>query len=132
MIGTFASCWQYPFKVSRFAGPHIHLLSPYLFFCSYMACTGLPNAQPDHAVRMTKFARECMAKMGQLLEELKGSLGEDTGGKRQEHPHQEIFALLVYSIISYLYFVNFLDLAMRVGLHSGPVTGKSGERGASV
>jgi class 3 adenylate cyclase len=59
-----------------------------------MAATGLPDPQPDHALRMVKFARDCMVKMGLLLEELGLSLGEDT-----------------------------LDLAMRVGMHSGGVTG---------
>jgi class 3 adenylate cyclase len=59
-----------------------------------MAATGLPDPQPDHALRMAKFARDCMVKMGLLLEELGLSLGEDT-----------------------------LDLAMRVGMHSGGVTG---------
>ena len=58
-----------------------------------MAATGLPNPQPDHAVRMVKFARDCILMMGGLLEELVMSLGEDT-----------------------------TDLAMRVGLHSGGVT----------
>jgi class 3 adenylate cyclase len=60
---------------------------------SYMAATGLPNPQPDHAVRMVKFARDCNLKMRGLLEELEMSLGDDT-----------------------------TDLAMRVGMHSGGVT----------
>lgn len=60
---------------------------------SYMACTGLPNPQADHAVRMVKFARDSMARMGRLTEELSVSLGSDTK-----------------------------ELMMRVGLHSGPVT----------
>ena len=50
-------------------------------------------AQPDHAPRMVKFARECMARMGRLLEDLASELGNDT-----------------------------LELGMRVGMHSGPVT----------
>jgi class 3 adenylate cyclase len=58
-----------------------------------MAATGLPNPQSDHAVRMVKFARDCMLKMGGLLEELAMSLGKDTN-----------------------------DLEMRVGMHSGGVT----------
>jgi class 3 adenylate cyclase len=60
----------------------------------YVAVTGLPEPQDDHAVIMVKFASDCMAKMGQLTTELVGSLGDDT-------------ALL----------------AMRIGLHSGSVTG---------
>ncbi|CAB9519856.1 Receptor-type guanylate cyclase gcy [Seminavis robusta] len=59
----------------------------------YMAVTGVPNPQPDHAIRMIKFARDCMMKMDRILEKLVPSLGEDT-----------------------------LNLKMRVGCHSGPVT----------
>lgn len=59
----------------------------------YVAVTGLPDPQPDHAVRMTKFARECMTKMTEVTKKLEVSLGPDTG-----------------------------DLCLRLGLNSGPVT----------
>jgi class 3 adenylate cyclase len=59
----------------------------------YLAVTGLPDPQKDHAVRMTKFARECLRTVSQLTHKLESSLGPDTG-----------------------------DLTMRFGLHSGPVT----------
>jgi class 3 adenylate cyclase len=60
----------------------------------YVAVAGLPEPQENHAVIMAKFADDCMVKMGQLTKELAPALGEDTAG-----------------------------LAMRVGLHSGSVTG---------
>ncbi|CAB9531333.1 Receptor-type guanylate cyclase gcy [Seminavis robusta] len=60
----------------------------------YVAVTGLPEAQPDHALIMTKFAQTCMRKIHPVLVSLAPTLGEDT-----------------------------LNLEMRVGLHSGPVTG---------
>ena len=59
----------------------------------YVAVTGLPDPQPDHAVRMTKFARECQQKVSVLTSKLEVTLGPGTG-----------------------------DLRMRFGLHSGPVT----------
>eukprot|EP00934_Nitzschia_sp_Nitz4_P004638 Nitzschia sp. Nitz4//scaffold197_size40390//30718//39231//NITZ4_007521-RA/size40390-augustus-gene-0.11-mRNA-1//1//CDS//3329540496//4628//frame0 len=59
----------------------------------YVAVTGLPDPQPDHAVRMTKFARECIQKMNDVTKKLEVSLGPDTG-----------------------------DLLLRLGLNSGPVT----------
>lgn len=59
----------------------------------YMACTGLPKPQPDHAVRMCKFARGCQTRLGALLDKLSEALGDDTK-----------------------------ELQMRIGLHSGPVT----------
>jgi class 3 adenylate cyclase len=59
----------------------------------YVAATGLLDPQKDHALRMAKFANECMRKMAGLVKKLKDSLGEDT-----------------------------TQLCMRFGLHSGPVT----------
>lgn len=60
----------------------------------YVAVTGLPDPQPDHAVIMVKFARECFSKMNKLLPGLAEKLGPDT-----------------------------TDLSFRVGLHSGHVVG---------
>lgn len=61
----------------------------------YVAVTGLPKPQKEHAVIMTRFATDCMSKMNKLInsEEVLSKLGNDT-------------ALL----------------SMRVGMHSGPVT----------
>jgi len=59
----------------------------------YVAVTGLPEARDDHAVLMAKFARECLTKMSEVTGKLEVTLGPETG-----------------------------ELAMRFGLHSGPVT----------
>ncbi|CAB9522084.1 Receptor-type guanylate cyclase gcy [Seminavis robusta] len=59
----------------------------------YVACTGLPDPRPDHAVAISRFAHECLSRLGSLLNQLETELGPDTG-----------------------------DLGMRVGIHSGPVT----------
>ena len=59
----------------------------------YLACTGIPTPQEDHAVIMVKFARDCMVKMDQLTHELTDVLGKDTA-----------------------------DLQLRAGLHSGETT----------
>ena len=59
----------------------------------YVAVTGLPKPQQDHAVIMAKFARDCMFKMRQVIHELKDVLGAGTE-----------------------------TLELRVGLHSGAVT----------
>lgn len=58
----------------------------------YVAATGLPEAQPDHAVIMTKFAQDCVQKLRKLTNDLMHRLGPDTA-----------------------------ELSMRFGLHSGPV-----------
>jgi Adenylate and Guanylate cyclase catalytic domain len=60
---------------------------------SYVAVTGLPEPQANHAVIMARFAGECLQRLQEITKELEVSLGPDTG-----------------------------DLGMRVGLHSGPVT----------
>jgi class 3 adenylate cyclase len=59
----------------------------------YVAVTGLPEPRKDHAFTMAKFARECLVRFNELSKQLEVMLGPDTG-----------------------------DLAMRAGLHSGPVT----------
>jgi class 3 adenylate cyclase len=60
----------------------------------YVAVVGLPDPRKDHAVVMARFARQCLYQLSKLLKLLEESLGPDTA-----------------------------DLGMRIGLHSGPVTG---------
>ena len=57
----------------------------------YVAVTGLPDPQEDHAIIMARFARDCRSKMNEVTRKLEMTLGPDTG-----------------------------DLCMRIGLHSGP------------
>jgi class 3 adenylate cyclase len=59
----------------------------------YMAVTGLPNPQQNHAQLMARFATECLVQMKNTVERLKDTLGDDTA-----------------------------ELTLRIGLHSGPVT----------
>ncbi|CAB9514702.1 Guanylate cyclase soluble subunit beta-1 [Seminavis robusta] len=59
----------------------------------YVAITGCPKPQKDHAVIMCRFARDCMNRMSEVTAELSDSLGVETA-----------------------------TLGFRVGLHSGPVT----------
>ncbi|CAB9519313.1 Receptor-type guanylate cyclase gcy [Seminavis robusta] len=59
----------------------------------YVAVTGLPEPQDDHALIMVRFARDCMYKSYELTKKLEVNLGPDTA-----------------------------ELSMRFGLHSGPVT----------
>jgi class 3 adenylate cyclase len=58
-----------------------------------VAVTGLPDVQKDHAVRMIRFARDCMFKISQVTYSLVDELGTDTQ-----------------------------NLQMRIGIHSGPTT----------
>jgi class 3 adenylate cyclase len=60
----------------------------------YVAVTGLPEPQEEHAVILTKFARDCIEKTNVVTKELVETLGPGTA-----------------------------DLQLRVGLHSGTVTG---------
>ena len=58
-----------------------------------MAVTGLPTPTNDHAVKMARFAKDCLQKMKAVTVELEGTLGEGTA-----------------------------DLQIRIGLNSGPTT----------
>ncbi|CAB9514902.1 Receptor-type guanylate cyclase gcy [Seminavis robusta] len=60
---------------------------------SYVAVTGLPQKQDDHAYRMARFAVDCLKEMNELTIELEAELGPDTE-----------------------------ELKLRIGLNSGPVT----------
>jgi class 3 adenylate cyclase len=60
----------------------------------YVAVTGIPEFRKDHAVVMARFARDIMAKMEKLTKVLELTLGPGTG-----------------------------ELKLRIGIHSGPVTG---------
>ena len=59
----------------------------------YMAVTGLPTPQPNHARLMARFANECLLQIKETTSRLVEKLGDDTS-----------------------------DLTLRIGLHSGPVT----------
>lgn len=58
----------------------------------YVAAAGVPMHQPDHAVRVVKFAYECLIHMHELTHELEAILGPSTS-----------------------------NLSIRIGVHSGPV-----------
>ena len=60
----------------------------------YVAVAGLPNPQERHAVIMARFASDCLNKVTESTHSLADSLGPDTA-----------------------------NLKLRVGLHSGSVTG---------
>ena len=59
----------------------------------YVAVTGLPDPRKDHAVTMARFAWDCLNKMIEITSDLETTLGPGTA-----------------------------DLALRVGLNSGPTT----------
>jgi hypothetical protein len=60
----------------------------------YVAVTGVPTQRADHAVAMCRFAKDAMRSFQKLSRQLETKLGPDTG-----------------------------DLDLRVGIHSGQVTG---------
>ena len=54
---------------------------------------GLPDPRKDHAATMCRFARDCLHRMEEVVQQLASTLGPETA-----------------------------DLGIRVGIHSGPVT----------
>ena len=59
----------------------------------YVAVTGFPDLQDDHATRMCRFAGTCLSNFEVLVKRLEVRLGPDTG-----------------------------DLGLRIGIHSGQIT----------
>ena len=59
----------------------------------YVAVAGLPQPRKDHAIVMARYSRDCLMKFHSLTKKLELMLGPDT-----------------------------TDLALRIGMHSGPVT----------
>lgn len=59
-----------------------------------MAACGISRTQPDHALIISRFAIDCIRKMNSLVHDLETIFGPDTG-----------------------------TLTLRIGVHSGPVTG---------
>ena len=49
---------------------------------SYVAVTGLPEPQPNHAILMARFAWEALQKVGEITKALEVTLGPETG---EEH-----------------------------------------------
>ncbi|CAJ1957666.1 unnamed protein product [Cylindrotheca closterium] len=60
----------------------------------YVAASGLPEARADHAIVMARFGSECLKTMESITKQLEMKFGPGTG-----------------------------DLTLRIGMHSGPVTG---------
>ena len=60
----------------------------------YVAVAGVPDARDDHAIVMAQFANDCLVRFATLIRNLEVKLGPGTA-----------------------------DLGMRIGLHSGPITG---------
>jgi class 3 adenylate cyclase len=58
----------------------------------YVATVGLPEPRADHAVVMARFARHCMVQLNEVVHDLEYTLGPGTA-----------------------------ELALRIGIHSGPV-----------
>lgn len=94
----------------------------------YVAVAGLPDPRPDHAVVMARFAHDVLSRMNTLTKELETSLGPgtsslilDTWDKGPAILSQTDILLLVTRILPDG-FIDTSDLAMRVGLHSGPVS----------
>lgn len=44
----------------------------------YVAVSGLPEPRKDHAVAMSKFAYDCLRKIGEVTKKLEVALGPDT------------------------------------------------------
>jgi hypothetical protein len=56
---------------------HYYSVTGYIFHCvTDVAVVGLPEPRKHHAAVMARFARDCRAKMHELVVELREKLGE--------------------------------------------------------
>ena len=76
------------------APPLLHL-TKFGHSVNILTSSGLPKPNKRHALVMTRFAQDCLNNITKVTKALEGTLGEDTS-----------------------------ELTMRIGLHSGPVTGR--------
>jgi len=68
---------------------------------------------------MARFAQECLKRLGTLLRRLEVELGPDTGKWDLQLIHLKIHKYISHSRLIAVYVG---DLAIRIGIHSGPVT----------
>lgn len=85
----------------------------------YVAVTGLPEPQNDHAEIMAKFARSCMFKMLQIVRVLEKHLGPDTGKLPDSSKDRISLALNIWLRIHQVIFPCDLDC---IGMFLGDAT----------
>ena len=120
-----------PLRKYDFERPVSHsLVFSNLFFCSetigdsYVACAGVPEADPSHAVKMARFAYDCVSKAAQS-----GSTTITSCGLNLNPCHFRF--LVAIQMVKMSEVTKDLEtqlgpdtgeLSMRFGLNSGPVT----------
>jgi class 3 adenylate cyclase len=86
----------------------------------YVAVVGLPTPRKNHAVVMARFASDCRNKMQELTVELEKKLGEVRTVAKQYF--QRVLRWIAPSLMLQLIQQGTKDLALRIGLNSGPTT----------
>ena len=83
-----------------------------------------PDPQPDHAIRMTRFARACMHKVAVVTRKLEVTLGPGKPFLLHLFLRRGCRILLIPRLLTqrHTFPIGTGDLRMRFGLHSGPVT----------
>ena len=88
---------------------------------AYMAVTGLPEPDSDHAINMARFAYQCVLRFATVTEELEALLGPGTSALSIRY--ESIFYCLCRNLGLAELTCSYLTRTLRVGMHSGPVTG---------
>ena len=84
--------------------------------------TGLPNPRADHAMVLCRFARDILYQSQSLFKKLEVKLGPGTHADFLAHlPHSSSCLTVPCTLISN--DTDTGDLSVRIGIHSGPVTG---------
>jgi len=73
----------------------------------YVAATGLPEPQEDHAVIMCKFATDCRSKFAILTANLADTLGEDTASLAMRIGIHRYYFVVCFCYIPLFFFSLF-------------------------
>jgi class 3 adenylate cyclase len=82
---------------------------------SYVAVIGLPTPRRHHAAVMAKFAAECQQTMAKVTSALETTLGPVSSPVHREDNFWRLISLTLHA-------QGTADLALRIGLNSGPTT----------
>jgi Adenylate and Guanylate cyclase catalytic domain len=86
----------------------------------FSAACGVPEANVEHAVVMSRFARSIMLKFRRVCRMLELTLGPDTGGTF--HSTERASKRNMSAALTNHSLRSIQDLTLRIGMHSGPVT----------
>jgi class 3 adenylate cyclase len=88
----------------------------------FPAVCGVPKPDLEHAVHMARFAMAAIIRFYEVIKRLELTLGPDTVGESTRTPFMRVASCCALQQSHDQPPLHRLDLGMRIGMHSGPVT----------